>query len=64
MDPLFLAGTHKRLGELYEAKGERAKAEGHYLQFVDQWKNADPVLQPKVTEVKRRLAHLKDLEAR
>ena len=64
MDPLFLAGTHKRLGELYEAKGERAKAEGHYLQFVDQWKNADAVLQPKVAEVKRRLAHLKDLEAR
>jgi tetratricopeptide (TPR) repeat protein len=64
MDPMFLAGTHKRLGELYEAKGERAKAEGHYLQFVDQWKNADAVLQPKVVEVKRRLTHLKDLEVR
>ncbi|HEY8793678.1 MAG TPA: protein kinase, partial [Gemmatimonadaceae bacterium] len=64
LDPLYLAGTHKRLGELYEAKGERAKAAGHYLQFVEQWKNADPVLQPKVAEVRRRLAHLKDLETR
>ena len=64
LDPLYLAGAHKRLGELYEARGERAKAEANYLQFVEQWKNADPVLQPKVAEVRRRLAHLKDLEAR
>jgi tRNA A-37 threonylcarbamoyl transferase component Bud32/tetratricopeptide (TPR) repeat protein len=64
LDPRFLAGTHKRLGELYEAKGERAKAAGHYLQFVEQWKNADAVLQPKVAEVRRRLAQLKDPEGR
>ena len=64
LDPLYRAGMHKRLGELYEAKGERAKAVSHYIQFAEQWKSADPVLQPKVAEVRRRLAHLKDLESR
>jgi hypothetical protein len=47
-----LAGTHKRLDELYEAKGEREKAASHYQQFVDLWKNADPEFQPRIAEVK------------
>ena len=58
--PLIL----KRLGELYEQKGDRATAAGYYHQFVDLWKNADPDLQPKVAEVKQRLAHLSDGEKR
>jgi tetratricopeptide (TPR) repeat protein len=58
VDPVFLAGAHKRLGELYEAKGNRAKAISHYTKFVELWKNADPELQPKVAEVKKRLARL------
>jgi hypothetical protein len=29
-DPTALAGVAKRLGELYEAKGERAKAAEYY----------------------------------
>jgi len=64
IDAQGLAGVHKRLGELYEAKGDRAKAVSHYLQFVELWKNADPELQPKVGEVRARLARLKDTEAR
>ena len=56
---LFRAGAHKRLGELYEAKGETAKAESHYMQFVELWKDADPELQPKVREVRDRLARLR-----
>jgi hypothetical protein len=63
-DGLHLAGTYKRLGELYEAKGDREKAASYYLQFVTLWKNADPELQPKVAEVRRRLARLSDLERR
>jgi len=59
-DALYLAAMHKRLGELYEAKGDREKAAAHYLAFVDLWKNADPELQPAVTTVKERLAHLQD----
>jgi tetratricopeptide (TPR) repeat protein len=59
-----LAGIHKRLGELYEAKGDKQNAAGHYLRFVELWKNADPELQPKVAEARARLARLQDTERR
>ena len=61
-DPIFLPGVHRRLGELYEAKGDTAKAIEHYRAFVELWKSADPALQPRVTEVKRRLAALTPVE--
>ena len=64
IDPAFLAGAHKRLGELYEAKGERQKAISHYLAFVELWKDADPVLAPKVAAVRQRLGHLRTLDER
>jgi eukaryotic-like serine/threonine-protein kinase len=53
-----LAPSLKRLGELYEARGERKKATEYYGRFVDLWKNADPELQPGVKEVRARLARL------
>jgi tetratricopeptide (TPR) repeat protein/tRNA A-37 threonylcarbamoyl transferase component Bud32 len=62
-DPIALAGISKRLGELYEAKGERSKAIEYYQKFVELWKNADPELQPKVGEVRRRLARLQKAES-
>ncbi|MBA4072770.1 MAG: hypothetical protein C0497_13170 [Gemmatimonas sp.] len=55
----YLAGSHKRLGELYDAKGNAAKAIEHYQKFVDLWKDADPELQPKVREVRTRLDALR-----
>ncbi len=64
VDYLTLAGSHKRLGELYEAKGDRAKAASHYTKFVALWKDADPELQPQVADVKKRLARLGDSERR
>ena len=57
-DMFSLAGTHKRLGELYDAKGDREKAISHLSKFVELWKNADPELQPAVADAKRRLAKL------
>jgi tetratricopeptide (TPR) repeat protein len=57
-DPFVLAGSHKRLGELYDAKGNREKAISHLSKFVELWKNADPELQPVVNDAKRRLARL------
>jgi tetratricopeptide (TPR) repeat protein len=57
-DGVFLGGIYKRLGELYEAKGDRAKAAAYYRKFVALWKTADPELQPKVSEVQRRLARV------
>jgi tetratricopeptide (TPR) repeat protein/TolB-like protein len=56
------APSARRLGELYEAKGDRAKAAHYYQMFVDLWKNAEPALQPQVADVKRRLARLGDTE--
>ena len=61
-DSLYLAPIAKRLGELYEARGDRARAAAYYQKFVDEWKDADPVLQPLVREVRRELALLKDTE--
>jgi eukaryotic-like serine/threonine-protein kinase len=57
-DMYSLAGTHKRLGELYDAKGDREKAISNLSTFVELWKNADPELQPAVADAKRRLAKL------
>ncbi len=36
----------------------------HYVQFVELWKDADPELQPKVAQVRQRIAHLRDTERR
>jgi tetratricopeptide (TPR) repeat protein len=57
-DKLVLAPTYKRLGELYEARGDRTKAREYYGRFVDLWKDADPELQPMVRDVRARLAGL------
>ena len=53
-----LAAAYKRLGELYEAKGDRDKAADYYGRFVELWKDADPELQPGVREVRQRIARL------
>ncbi|HWA15711.1 MAG TPA: hypothetical protein VG817_04715, partial [Gemmatimonadales bacterium] len=53
-----LAPSLRRVGELYEAKGDKAKALDAYGRLVSLWKNADPVLQPQVREVKERMAKL------
>jgi tetratricopeptide (TPR) repeat protein len=53
-----LAPSLKRLGELYEAKGDRSKAAEYYNRFVNLWRDADPALQPAVREVRQRLARL------
>ena len=57
-DGPWLAPSLKRLGELYEAKGDWKKAADYYAGFVDLWKDADPELQPGVREVRQRLARL------
>jgi tetratricopeptide (TPR) repeat protein len=61
-DAYNLAGAHKRLGELYEAKGDAQKAASHYAAFVDLWKDADPELQPIVRRVRERLATIQRVE--
>jgi len=53
-----LGPTYRRLGELYEERGQLDKARDYYGRFVDLWKDADPELQPVVRDVKQRLARL------
>lgn len=57
-DAVWLARIYARLGELYEAKHDRARAADYYARFVDLWRNADPELRPRVADVKRRLEAL------
>jgi tetratricopeptide (TPR) repeat protein len=57
-DANYLAASYQRLGELWEQKGDRQRALGYYMSFVDLWKNADAELQPKVADVRRRIARL------
>jgi tetratricopeptide (TPR) repeat protein len=62
-DGILLAPILKRLGELYEQTGQPQKAIPHYERFLTLWKDADPDLQPKVTEVRQRLARIRAGEA-
>jgi tetratricopeptide (TPR) repeat protein len=55
----YLAASYKRLGELYEGKGDVANAIKNYEIFVEMWKDAEPELQPKVAGVRAKLAKLR-----
>jgi serine/threonine-protein kinase len=57
-DQWRLAPALRRLGELYEARNDRARAREYYARFVELWRDADADLQPQVSEAKRRLAEL------
>jgi tetratricopeptide (TPR) repeat protein len=58
VDADHLAATYQRLGELYEAKGDRAKARENYAKLLDLWKTADPELQPIMKDTRDRVARL------
>ena len=57
----YNAWSLQRLGDLYEAKGNNARALDAYARFVDLWKNADPELQPTVRDVRARIDRLRGL---
>ena len=57
-DQWNLAFSYRRLGELYEEKGNKEKALDYYGRLVQLWKDADPELQPQVKEVKDRMVKL------
>ena len=64
IDALWRTRAEQRLGELYESKGLNDRAAAHYAKFVELWKNADPEFQPRVAEVRRRIAKLTPVEGR
>jgi eukaryotic-like serine/threonine-protein kinase len=57
-DSFHLAEAYEHLAKLLEAKGDRSGAATRYASFIELWKNADPELQPRVTEARERLANL------
>ena len=61
-DPVLLPLFNRRLGELYESRGDRVKAADHYRKVIDLWKNADPELQVLVGELRARVRRLTDIE--
>jgi len=58
LDPIRVPAIRERLGQLYETLGDTAKAIDNDRAFIELWKNADPELQPRVADAKRRLARL------
>jgi tetratricopeptide (TPR) repeat protein len=52
------ARAFRRLGQLYEASGQKDKALDYYGRFTSRWAHADAELQPQVREVKERMAKL------
>ena len=63
-DAVYLSHILQRLGALYEAKGDRTRAIANYERFVELWRTADPELQPRVAEARRRIQLLRDSEKR
>jgi eukaryotic-like serine/threonine-protein kinase len=57
-DAHWRAPVVERLAQLHEARGNHARAAEHYARFIELWQDADPELQPRVREARRRLAAL------
>jgi tRNA A-37 threonylcarbamoyl transferase component Bud32/tetratricopeptide (TPR) repeat protein len=57
-DAAFYAPALFQLAELEAAAGDRTRAVEHYQRFIDYWRNADPVLQPRVARARQRLAEV------
>jgi DNA-binding SARP family transcriptional activator/uncharacterized protein HemY len=57
-DAEWRAPVLERLGQLHEAHGDHARAAEHYRSFIEVWQAADPELQPRVREARRKLTVL------
>jgi tetratricopeptide (TPR) repeat protein len=56
---LFRPNVLQRVGELYEAKAMPDSAIARYQSMLDFWKDADPELQPRLRDVRGRVARLR-----
>jgi tetratricopeptide (TPR) repeat protein len=62
LDPVRVPAIRERLGQIYESMGKTDKAIENYRAFIELWKSADPELQPRVTDARKRLARLTPVE--
>ena len=58
LDAEALARVLFRTAEIYETRGDRERAAERYGRFAALWRNADPELQPRVADARRRLSAL------
>jgi eukaryotic-like serine/threonine-protein kinase len=58
VDRFYLGPALFRLGELYENAKDTKRATEYYGRFVDLWAKADPELQPRVADARRRIDQL------
>ncbi|HEY0672898.1 MAG TPA: BTAD domain-containing putative transcriptional regulator [Longimicrobiales bacterium] len=56
--PVTQAHAHERLAQLYDARGDSARAALHYAHFIALWPDPDPELRPRWRSAKKRLAEL------
>ena len=54
-DAVELGWTMKRLGELYDARGETGKASAVRTRLLQLWRRADPELQPVIADIRGRV---------
>jgi tetratricopeptide (TPR) repeat protein len=52
VDYIWLGPTYKAMAELYEQKGDRARAADYYGKLVDLWAKGDPEFQSAVAEAR------------
>jgi len=57
-DMTYLAPAHFRQAQIYERRGDRARAAAHYRRFVELWGECDRDLRPVVDDVRQRLERL------
>jgi serine/threonine-protein kinase len=58
-DLLYNAPSHYRLAQICQARGDKAAAIQHYRQFLDTWREPDPMLRPKLQQAELELARLR-----
>ena len=59
LQALNLPHAFERLAQLYEQQANRDKAAVYYKRFIEMWREADPALEPRVADARRRLAVLR-----
>lgn len=58
VDPVALAPALRRLGELFEKRGDNVRAAYYYNQFLALWKHPDAELEPQVHDARTRLTRI------
>jgi DNA-binding SARP family transcriptional activator/TolB-like protein len=59
-DILYEGPSHYRLAQIYQSRGDQRAAIQHYKEFVETWRDCDPMLRPKLQQAESELARLRE----